>query len=127
MNFNKVFIAGNLTKDPEMKYTNSGKAVATLNVAVNEYGSTEASFFRVIVREKQAENAMKYLSKGKPVFIEGRVKTRNYEHEGQKRTITEIIAQNVQYLHSPNEEKPKEQAKTEEFHEQIEDSGDIPF
>ena len=127
MNFNKVFIAGNLTKDPEMKYTNSGKAVATLNVAVNEYGSTEASFFRVIVWEKQAENAMKYISKGKPVFIEGRVKTRSYEHEGQKRTITEIIAQNVQYLNSPNEAKPKEQVKTEEFHEQIEDSGDIPF
>jgi single-strand DNA-binding protein len=127
MNFNKVFIAGNLTKDPEMKYTNSGKAVATLNVAVNEYGSTEASFFRVIVWEKQAENAMKYISKGKPVFIEGRVKTRNYEHEGQKRTITEIIAQNVQYLHSPNEEKQNEQANSEEFNEQIEEGGDVPF
>lgn len=127
MNFNKVFVAGNLTKDPELRYTNSGKAVATLNVAVNEYGG-EASFFRVIVWEKQAENAMKYLSKGRPVFVEGRLKTRNYESEGQKKTITEIIAQNVQYLHSASEQKD---TVKEEFHEQIEESaetdGDVPF
>lgn len=120
MNFNKVFIAGNLTKDPELRYTNSGKAVATMTVAVNEYGSKDASFFRVVVWEKQAENAMKYLAKGKPVFVEGRLKTRGYEYEGQKRIITEVMAISVHYLYSANNdhEKQKKRSSTNRLNQQ---------
>jgi|MTBAKSStandDraft_2_1061841.scaffolds.fasta_scaffold05813_3 single-strand DNA-binding protein len=97
---NKVFIAGNITRDPEVRYTGSGKAVATLTVAVNDYFSQEASFFRVVVWERQAENCQKYLSKGSPVLVEGRLQSRNYEVNGEKRNVVEIVAQNVQFLSS---------------------------
>ncbi|MBN2726215.1 single-stranded DNA-binding protein [Candidatus Mcinerneyibacteriota bacterium] len=97
---NKVFIAGNITRDPEIRYTGSGKAVTTLTVAVNDYFSQEASFFRVVVWERQAENCQKYLSKGSPVLVEGRLQSRNYEVNGEKRNVVEIVAQNVQFLSS---------------------------
>ena len=97
---NKVFIAGNITRDPEVRYTGSGKAVATLTVAVNDYFSQEASFFRVVVWERQAENCQKYLSKGSPVLVEGRLQSRSYEVNGEKRNVVEIVAQNVQFLSS---------------------------
>ena len=90
---NKVFIAGNITRDPEVRYTGSGKAVATLTVAVNDYFSQEASFFRVVVWERQAENCQKYLSKGS-------LQSRSYEVNGEKRNVVEIVAQNVQFLSS---------------------------
>ncbi len=97
---NKVFIAGNITRDPEIRYTGSGKAVTTLTVAVNDYFSQEASFFRVVVWERKAENCQKYLSKGSPVLVEGRLQSRNYEVNGEKRNVVEIVAQNVQFLSS---------------------------
>jgi len=130
MNVNKVFVAGNITKDIELRYTSSGKAVANFTVAVNDYSSENTSFFRVTVWEKIAENCSKYLSKGSPIFVEGRLVTKSYEHEGQKRTSTEIVAQNVQFVSPPRSEQqscnPPEHkeytAQTEEL-----EGEDIPF
>lgn len=98
VSMNKVIIAGNLARDPELKYTNSGKAVANFTVAVNDYYSQNASFFRVVVWEKSAENCNQYLSKGSPVLVEGRLQSRSYEVNGEKRSSVEIVAQNVQFL-----------------------------
>jgi len=97
---NRVFVAGNLARDPELKYTNSGKAVVNLSIAVNDYYTKEASFFRVVAWERQAENCDKYLSKGSPVLVEGRLQSRSYEVNGEKRNVVEIVATSVQFLSS---------------------------
>ena len=105
MNFNKVMIAGNLTRDPDMKYTPNGTTYVNMAVAVNRkykkdnVVKEETSFVRVIVWGRQAETVKEYCHKGKPVFVEGRLKVRSYDAEdGQRRTVTEVIAERVQFL-----------------------------
>ena len=103
---NKVFILGNLGNDPEIRYTATGTAVAKLSVATNEYwnnkeGNREnhTEWHRVVVWGKQGENCAQYLSKGRSVFIEGKIRTNEWtDKDGQKRYTTEIIAQNVQFV-----------------------------
>lgn len=105
---NRLFLIGNLTKDPELKYIPSGKAVATLRVACSEKYRTAAGeqkedvlFIDAIVWGKQAENCAQYLKKGRPVFVEGRLKVRDYEaRDGSKRRVVEVIANRVQFLGS---------------------------
>lgn len=104
---NKVIMIGNLTRDPEVKYTQSGTAVAKMGIAVNrqykgpdgEY-KKEVQFFNVVAWGKTAENCAKYLTKGKPLYVEGRLQNRQWEQDGQKRTATEIVADMVQFLGS---------------------------
>ncbi|MEK9149887.1 MAG: single-stranded DNA-binding protein [Candidatus Desantisbacteria bacterium] len=104
--YSKAIIMGNLTKDPELRYIPSGSAVANFTVAVNRTykdssGETkeETSFLPVVVWGKQAENCNQYLKKGGAVFIDGNLKQRSWEDkEGQKRSIVEIVAFNVQFL-----------------------------
>ncbi len=104
MNFNKVFILGNLTRDPELRNTPTGQSVASFGVATNRVWfdknrqkQTEAEFHNVVAWGKLAEIASRYLSKGKLVFIEGRLKTRVWEDQsGQKKYKTEIIAEKMQ-------------------------------
>ena len=108
-NLNKVFLIGNLTRDPELRYIPSGTAVATFTVASNRaYTSAagekkeEACFVRVVSWARQAELCGQYLSKGSPVFVEGRLQSRNWETpDGQKRSTIEVVAQNVQFLGRP--------------------------
>lgn len=102
--FNKVIMAGNLTADPELRYTPQGTAVTTLRLAVNsrvksgdEY-KDEALFIDVVVWGKQAETSSQYLSKGRGVLVEGRLQERKWESDGQKRSKMEIVAQNVRFL-----------------------------
>lgn len=105
-NLNKVFLLGNLTRDPELRHTGNGTAVASFSIAVNRSykGSDgdykkEVAFFNIVVWGKTGENCAKYLSKGKSVLVEGRLSNRSYEDkEGQKRNITEIVADQVQFL-----------------------------
>lgn len=105
-NLNKVFLMGNLTRDPELRYVPSGTAVATFTIAVNRVYKTQegekkeqTSFVRVVVWARRAEVCGEYLSKGSPVFVEGRLQSRNWEtQDGQKRSTIEIIADNVQFL-----------------------------
>ncbi len=104
--FNKAIIIGNLARDPEIKYTNSGTAVAKMAVAVNRtwmrdgQKQEEVDFIPVVVWDKMAENCEKYLTKGSAVLVEGRISVRSYEKDGQKRYATEIVAQTVQFLGS---------------------------
>ncbi len=105
---NKVFLIGRLTRDPELRYTGSNTPVATFSIAINRsftnsQGEREADFINIVVWRKQAENVKNYLQQGSQVAIDGRIQTRNYEDkEGQKRYVTEVVADNVEFLGSKN-------------------------
>lgn len=105
---NKVFLIGRLTRDPELRYTGSNIPVATFSLAVNrnfsnQSGEREADFINIVVWRKQAENVKNYLTQGSQVAIDGRIQTRSYDgQDGQKRYVTEVIADNVEFLGSKN-------------------------
>ena len=95
---------GNLTRDPELRYTASGAAVASFGLAVNrkfkqgEEWKDEVCFVDITVWAKQGENCSQYLNKGSLVFIEGRLNYQTWETDGQKRSKLEVVANNVQFL-----------------------------
>lgn len=104
---NSVVLIGRLARDPELRFTASGKAVATFSIAVKRTFSktNEADFFNVVVWEKAAENCANYLAKGRMVGIEGRLQSRTYETKtGEKRYITEVVANQVEFLEWGNKE-----------------------
>lgn len=115
MNFNKVFILGNLTRDPELRTTPSGQSVVSFGVATNRIWidkngqkQKETEFHNVIAWGKLAETASRYLFKGKLVFVEGRLRTRSWvDQNGVKHSRTEIIAQNFQLGPKLTSEAPK--------------------
>jgi single-strand DNA-binding protein len=112
MNLNKAMLIGRLTRDPEMRYTQSGTAMTRFGIATNRYGTgpdgerKEFTDFHNVVAWNQgkrnlAEICAQYLKKGSLVYVEGRLQTRSWEgQDGQKRTTTEINAQDVQFLES---------------------------
>ena len=106
---NKVVLVGRLTKDPEVKNTTTGKPVATFTVAVdrrfkNAEGQKEADFIPIVVWGKQAEIAGQYLSKGSQISLDGRLQVRSYDaQDGQRRYVTEVIANEINFLSSPNQ------------------------
>lgn len=109
-NFNKVLLIGNLTRDPELRYTPQGTAVVNLRLAVNrtfrdnrtQELRKETCFVTVVVWNKQAESCNQYLHKGRPVFIEGRLQSRSWEdNSGQKRNVIEVRAERVQFIGAP--------------------------
>lgn len=108
-NLNKVFLMGNLTRDPELRYIPGGVAVTTFSLAVGYNYKTqtgeqkeEVCFVRVVVWGKQAESCSQYLSKGRPVFVEGRLIYRSWEDkDGNKKNTLEVRADRVQFLGSP--------------------------
>ena len=106
---NRVILIGRLTRDPELRFTTSGMAIARFSLAVdrnrvNKEGQRETDFINVVVFNKQAENCGQYLSKGKLAAVDGRLQISNYEtQDGQKRTSAEVIAENVRFL-SPRSE-----------------------
>jgi single-strand DNA-binding protein len=106
MSVNKVILVGNLGKDPEVRFTPSGRAVAKFPLATSEvWNDTEGQrqerteWHNIVVWGKQAESCGQYLAKGRQVFVEGGIRTRQYDDkDGNRRYITEIIAQRVQFL-----------------------------
>ena len=123
---NKVFLIGRLTRDPELRYTSSNRAVCQFTVAIDRpftnqsTGQREADFINVVAWDKTGENIGKYMTKGRLIAVEGRIQTRNYENnEGRKVYVTEVIASNVQFLESKNStmnnttnSMPEQQEKT---------------
>lgn len=104
-NLNRVFLLGNLTRDPELRYTPSGAAVASLGLAVNTLigrsegePKEETCFIRIVVWGKQAESCKQYLTKGRLVFVEGRLIYRSWEQDGKTRSMLEVRADRVQFL-----------------------------
>lgn len=87
-------LTGNLTKDPEVRETSSGKTVANLRIAVNTYGD-KTSYFDLVVWERTAEIAGEYLSKGSAVAVSGRLEQREWEKDGQKRSSVELVVNDL--------------------------------
>ena len=125
--FNKVLLIGRLTRDPELKYTPSGTAVANFGLAINRtYKDTngekveDVCFIDIVAWERLAEVASEYLAKGRQAFIEGRLQMHIWEKEdGEKRSKLEVVAQNVQFLDGSKINEGKEGAD--------EADKDVPF
>jgi len=117
--FNKVILVGNLTRDPEVRFTPNGKAVAKFGIATNrKYGDKEETFFgEVTVWDRQAENVAEYLKKGSKALVSGRLNTNKWEDaNGKTQSKTEIIAEEVKFMDS----KPKKENTPS-------DETDIPY
>src|SRR6476660_6160083 len=101
---NLVVLVGRLTKDPELRYTPNGVAVASFTLAVNrnftnQQGERETDFINCVVWRKPAENVANFLKKGSLAGVDGRIQTRNYEGQDGKRVyVTEVLAESVQFL-----------------------------
>jgi len=137
-NFNKVFLMGNLTKDPELRYTAGGAPVANLRMAINrvyklQSGETkeDTCFVTVVVWRKQAEAVGEHLKKGDPLFVEGRLQSRSWETDDkQKRSTIEVVADRIQFLSrgkggAPSSDHEGEAPAAEES--QAASDEDIPF
>lgn len=133
---NSVNIIGNLTKDPEIRYTQSNMAVAQFSVAINRGKDKDgndrgADFPRVTVFGRQAENCEKYLSKGSKVGVQGHIQTGSYDDKnGNKVYTTDVIADRIEFLSYKDNQQGGNRTSTE--NEQVEDfqemfSEDLPF
>ncbi len=108
MSVNKAILIGHLGKDPELRYTQSGRAVASFTLATNERWTTQdgqkqesTTWHNIVAWGKQAEVIKEYLSKGRQIYIEGRIANRSYDDkEGNKRYVSEVVVQNFQFLGS---------------------------
>lgn len=130
MSVNRVWLLGNLTKDPESQTTSSGITVCKFTLAVqrrfsNADGEKEVDFLNIVTWRTLAENCIKYLTKGKKVAVGGSIQTRSYEvNDGTKKYITEIMADEVEFLSSSTNQGTEKLEKIDES--KINDS-DLPF
>jgi single-strand DNA-binding protein len=135
---NKVFLIGNLTRDPELRFTPSGTAVANIGIAVNNrYQDNsgnwvdEPNYFTVVAWGRQAELSNEHLRKGSPILVEGRLRWRSWEApDGQKRSVVEVVANRVQFLNKAAGRGEESMAESAEADLQALGEGDfddIPF
>ena len=127
MSINKVVLTGNLTRDVEKTETTSGIAVCRFSIAINSgyREDKKTDFFNIVVWRNQAENCGKYLKKGSKVAVIGSLQNRSYEDkEGNKRTVTEIVASEVEFLSSASEDKKESKQMVLE---EVADDGKLPF
>lgn len=128
---NNVVIMGRLTRDPELRRTQTGTAVASLTLACDrdfkpQNGEKETDFVDVVVWGKTAEFAANYFTKGRMAIVEGRLQVRNWQDkDGNKRKTTEVVADRM-YFGDSKQEGKKQPAPADDFCE-IEDDGDLPF
>lgn len=137
MNYNKVIIAGNLTRDVELTATKTGTSIANITIAVNETivsngeKQTKANFFSCTAFGKTAENISKYFAKGKPIFIEGRLQQEVWETDGKKNSKTKIVVDKFEFIgnrdatEKQNNTFEKSVSEQKGINTQAED--DIPF
>ena len=133
---NRVVLVGRLTRDPELRVSQSNVAVANFNLAVNrpftdKNGERGADFINCVVFRKPAENLTKYTSKGSLIGIDGRIQTRNYENkDGQRVYVTEVICDQVQYLDSKGSNSDtgdNPQASNRNNHQQQSGSSNVSY
>ncbi len=134
---NRVLLMGNLTRDPELKYTPSGTPVVSFGIAVNRIFKNQAGekkeetcFVRIVTFGKQAESCNQFLAKGRLVFIEGRLQYRTWEYNGQKFNAMDVIADRVQFLSRGKEDSQAAGEIEEEVTEQslpAAEEGEVPF
>jgi len=128
---NIVVLIGNMTRDPELRYSAQGVPVTSFTLAVNNgYGEEqEASFFRTVCFKKTAEAVAQYTNKGSLVAVQGRLQSRNYEKDGQRLTIVEVVAQNVKFLDKKKESSSSNSSNDSKSNSNDEDysQDDLPF
>ncbi len=124
MSFNKIIVIGNLGRDPELRYTPQGNAVCNFSVATSEKKRDKAgemqevtTWFRVTTWNKQAENASKYLTKGRPIYVEGRLRIEEWtDRDGKNRYTLEVNATDLQFLGGgQNEHSSSDSTGEQEF------------
>lgn len=129
---NNVIIMGRLTRDPELRRTQSGTAVTSFTMAVDrdfksQSGEKETDFIDVVAWRNTGEFAAKYLAKGRMAAVEGRIQVRDWQDkDGNRRKAVEVVADNVYFADSKRDSKPQESRNDQEFDE-IDDDGDLPF
>jgi len=117
---NRTVLVGRLTKDPELRKTGNDIPVTTFTLAVNrpfrnQRGETDVDFIQVVVWRRQAENVAQYVSKGSLVGVDGRIQSRTYEdQDGNRRYVTEIVADSVQFLEPKGTGGPRDQESNRE-------------
>lgn len=142
MSFNKIILVGNLGRDPELRYTPQGTPVCSFTMATNEKRKDKSgeaqdltTWFRVTLWGRQAETASQFLAKGRPIYVEGRLRTEEWtDRDGKQRFTLEVHATDMQFLGqkvddgqtSPNT-KPSNNSSTTEESESIITDDDIPF
>jgi single-strand DNA-binding protein len=106
MNFNKVFLAGNLTRDPELKTTPSGTTICMFGMAINsgKEENKKVDYVNVVCFNKTAEFVSKYFNKGKAIFVEGRLNYRTWEKEGKKMSALDVVADRVEFIGKKEQE-----------------------
>lgn len=128
---NRVVLVGRLTRKPELRFTpNSGLAVATFTLAVqrnypNQAGEYEADFVPIVVWRKKAEACAEHLDKGGMVAVDGKLQIRSYDQDGQKRYITEVVAEDVRFLEKRSS-GGSQQSLADDLGREVDDQ-DIPF
>ncbi|QEK13767.1 single-stranded DNA-binding protein (plasmid) [Crassaminicella thermophila] len=122
---NSVNLIGRWTRDPEMRFTQNGKALTKVSIAVNRTFGEGADFFEVVIWGKIAENTAQYTKKGSKVGIEGRLQQETWEKDGQKRSKVVIVAERVEFLDNKNSQSnPNNEI---DGFQAIDDDDDIPF
>ena len=130
---NKIILMGRLIKDPEVKYTNNGKAVAQFTLAVNRpiknaEGNYEADFINIVAWNQTAEVVGNYVHKGQRLLVEGRLQIRAYDaKDGSKRYVTEVIASNIEFIEKKEGGSQGEPQGMESFGQQVPFNEEIPF
>ncbi|RRD38427.1 single-stranded DNA-binding protein [Leptotrichia sp. OH3620_COT-345] len=135
---NQVLLIGRLTKDPELKYSQSGKAFCKFSLAVTrEYNRDEADFINCVAWDKRAETIAEYLRKGKRIALQGRLSVRSYEQNGETKWITEVIVDKFEFVDAAGSQNQQAsysqgaQSNNDAFvdndNEEIIDDDDFPF
>ena len=126
---NNITLIGRLTRDPELKYSQSGKAFTKFNIAVQrEFNRDEADFINCIAWDKRAEAIAEYLRKGRRIAIQGRLNVRNYEQNGESKWITEVIVDKFEFVDSNNNTQNETNDNTQSTENPyIDDKDDFPL
>ena len=134
VSMNRVFLGGNLTRDPELRFTPSGMAVTDIRIAINHIymdknnkKQEEVTFGDVVVWGKQAETLCQYMKKGSPILVEGALQFESWEQDGQKRSKIKVRASRIQFLSQGGKSSSSEVVPEEEPSVAQDISGDIPF
>jgi single-strand DNA-binding protein len=126
---NRIVLIGRLVREPELRYTQTGIAVASFTIAVNrpflnQKGQREADFIDIVVWRNQAENCANYLSKGRLVGVDGRLQIRSYETaDGQRRRVAEVVADRVEFL---DRGRDSDEGSADTGHQGMEDDSGFP-
>jgi len=130
---NKAILVGRLAQDPEIRYTQAGKAVASFTLAVNRFssggqGQNTADFIPIVAWEKLAEIVGNNLVKGSRCLVEGRLQIRSYEaNDGSKRRVAEVVAQSVEFLDNKRHSDPETEDALRSFGKEVFPDEEVPF